>query len=320
MASFDVLTIGRVSVDLYAEQIGVPMSDVTSFARSVGGTATNVAVGVARLGHSAAVATSVGNDDFGKTITAALEHTFGVDTRFVTAHPTLPTPLAFAGLEHPADPTLVFYREPAAPDSEIDNTPELAAAVQSAGIFWVPASRFAFDKSRETVTALLEQRGRRTHTVLDLDWREVFWESEAAGHDAISPMLDLATMAIGNRKECEVAVGTADPDEAADRLLARGLDAAIVKLGADGVLVATADGLRERLAPRPVQVVCGLGAGDAFGAALCHGLLEGWDLRRSADYANAAGALVAGARMCADAMPTVAELDTFIATGVAQTQ
>jgi len=312
MGSFDVVTIGRVSVDLYAEQVGVPMSEVTSFARSIGGTATNVAVGAARLGHKAAVATSVGNDDFGRSIVGALETTFGVDTRFVTAHPTLRTPLVFAGLERPEDPTIVFYREPAAPDSEIEHTPELAAAVKGTAIFWVPASRFAFDKSRETVTALLEQRDRRAHTVLDLDWREAFWDSEAAGHQAISPMLDLATIAVGNRKECEVAVGTTDPDEAADRLLARGLEAAIVKLGGDGVLVATADGLRERVAPYPVEVVCGLGAGDAFGAAICHGLLVGWDLVRSVRYANGAGALVAAARMCADAMPTVDELDAFL--------
>ncbi len=109
-----------------------------------------------------------------------------------------------------------------------------------------------------------------------------------------------------------MAVGSADPDEAADRLLERGLDAAIVKLGGDGVLVATRDGRRERLAPYPVAVVCGLGAGDAFGGALCHGLLQGWDLADTVRFANAAGAIVAGRMMCADDMPTVAEVESFL--------
>ncbi len=121
------------------------------------------------------------------------------------------------------------------------------------------------------------------------------------------------TIAIGNRTECEVAVGESDPDRAADALLARGLGAAVVKLGGDGVLVATADGIRQRIAPFPVEVVCGLGAGDAFGGAFCHGLLAGRDLPTSARLGNAAGAIVASRLMCADDMPTVADIDALLA-------
>lgn len=311
MSSLDLLSIGRVSVDLYAEQAGVTMSDVTTFRKSIGGTATNVAVATARYGHRVALATRVGDDQFGRYIAHALEHTFDVDPRFVATHPTLKTPLAFAELDPPEDPTIIFYREPAAPDMEIETTPELLDAVDEARIFWTPASRFAFARSRETVTALLERRARQRHTVLDLDWRPMFWDSEEQAHAAISPMLDHVTIAIGNRKECEVAVGTADPDEAADRMLERGLDAAIVKLGGDGVMVATPQ-IRERLAPYPVEVVCGLGSGDAFGGAFCHGLLEGWSLPDTVRYGNAAGAIVAGRMMCADDMPTGPEVDEFL--------
>lgn len=311
MALLELLAIGRVSVDLYAEQPGVSMSEVTTFRKSIGGTATNVAVAAARYGHAVALATRVGDDQFGRYVTHALEHTFGVDPRFVATHPTLKTPLAFAELDPPEDPTIIFYREPAAPDMEIEVTAELEEAVDESTIFWVPASRFAFPKSRETVTSLLERRARRAHTVLDLDWRPMFWDSEAQAREAISPMLDHVSIAIGNRKECEIAVGTADPDDAADRLLDRGLDIAVVKLGGDGVMVATAD-LRERLAPYPVPVVCGLGAGDAFGGAFCHGLLEGWALPDVVRYGNAAGAIVAGRMMCADDMPTADEVDDFL--------
>jgi len=312
MQTLDLLTIGRVSVDLYAEQLGVSMSQVTTFRKSIGGTATNVAVATARFGHRAAIATAVGDDKFGRYIVDALEHTFGVDPRFVTVDQTLRTPLAFAELDPPDDPTIIFYREPAAPDEEIKTSPQLEAAVDRVKILWVPASRFAFNTSRDTVERLLERRARRPHTVLDLDWRPMFWESEAQARAAISPMLDHVSIAVGNLKECEVVVGTDDPDKAADRLLERGVSAAIVKLGAGGVMVATSDGVRERLAPYPVEVVCGLGAGDAFGGALCHGLLEGWGLPETVRYANAAGAIVAGRMMCADDMPTIDEVDSFL--------
>ncbi len=308
----ELLTVGRVSVDLYAEQIGVSMTEVTTLRKSVGGTSTNVAVAASRLGHRAACVTKVGDDQFGRYIRHALEHTFGVDTRWVATDPELKTPLAFAELDPPEDPSIIFYREPRAPDQNLLPADVDLDVVRDVPVFWVPASRFAWEPSRSTVTEMLRVRDRRTHTVLDLDWRPMFWSSPAEATERVSPMLDLVTVAIGNRDECEIAVGTRDPDEAADRLLERGVEIAVVKLGGDGVMVATADGLRERIPPFLVEVVCGLGAGDAFGGAFCHGLLSGWDLVRTVEYGNAAGAIVAGRLTCADAMPTVAEVDAFI--------
>lgn len=313
MSDLEVLTVGRVSVDLYAEQRGVPMSHVSTFRKSIGGTSTNVAVAAARLGHRVATATRVGDDEFGAYVKHALEHTFGVDTRFVGTDPELKTPLAFAELDPPEEPNIIFYREPAAPDMNLSLDDIPAEVVRDVPVLWIPASRFAWEPSRSTVRALLEARQRRRHTVLDLDWRPMFWASPEAASEQIAPMLDHVTVAIGNRDECEIAVGTRDPDEAAQRMLARGLEAAIVKLGADGVLVALPDGTRERIPPYPVEVVCGLGSGDAFGGAFCHGLLLGWDLVQTVRYGNAAGALVAGRLMCADDMPTVAEIDEFLA-------
>jgi 5-dehydro-2-deoxygluconokinase len=114
-------------------------------------------------------------------------------------------------------------------------------------------------------------------------------------------------VAVGNRAECEVAVGTADPDEAARRLLARGVELAIVKLGGDGVLVASAGGAAT-IPAEPVEVVCGLGAGDAFGGAVVHGLLAGWAPSETVRFANAAGAIVASRLLCSDAMPTTDEV------------
>ncbi len=311
MTTPQLITIGRVSVDLYAQQPHRSMTEVESFQKSIGGSSTNVAVAAARLGLSAATVTKVGDDQFGDYVRHALEHTFGVDSRWVSSHPELPTPLAFAELDPPEDPTIIFYRYPSAPDLDLALEDVPVEAIVETDIFWVPASRFHAEPSAATVTELLRRRGRKRHTVLDLDWRPMFWESPAAAHAAISPMLDHVSVAIGNRTECEVAVGTADPDAAADALLERGVEIAVVKLGGDGVMVATADG-RDAYAPYPVDVVCGLGSGDAFGGAFSYGLAQGWELDRIARYANAAGAIVAGRMMCADDMPTLAEIESFL--------
>ncbi len=301
MSGIRLLTIGRISVDLYAEQLGVPLAEVETFAKSIGGSPTNVAVAAARLGTPSAVVTAVGDDEFGGYVRGALAG-FGVDTGFVGAHPTLRTPLAIAAMDPPEDPKLVFYREPSAPDEEIELEDRHLDAARSAEIFWVAGSCLSGRLTGPTTWAMLEARGRKRHTVIDLDYRPTFWPSEEAASREIGAAVDHATVAVGNRRECEVAVGTADPDAAADILLGRGIELAIVKLGGEGVLVATA-AERTRVDPVPVDVVCGLGAGDAFGGALCHELLQGANPVDAVRFANAAGAIVASRLLCADAMP-----------------
>jgi 5-dehydro-2-deoxygluconokinase len=298
----ELLTIGRISVDLYAEQLGVPLAEVRTFAKSVGGSPTNVAVAAARLRHRAAVVTAVGDDGFGDYVRGALAG-FGVETTFVGTHPRYRTPLAIASMDPPDDPKLLFYREPAAPDEEIALEERHLDAAREAQIFWVSGSCLSGSVTGPTAQAMLEARGRARHTVLDLDYRPTFWPSEDAASREIGGAIAAVTVAVGNRRECEVAVGTGEPDAAADALLERGVELAVVKLGADGVLVATRDE-RTRVEPTTVEVVCGLGAGDAFGGALCHGLLTGAGPVEAVRFANAAGAIVASRLLCADAMPT----------------
>lgn len=306
MAELDLLTVGRVSVDLYAREVGVGFDGQQTFEKSVGGSPTNVAVAAARLGHRAAVVTKVGDDGFGRYVRRKLDG-FGVDTRFVGVHPTLRTPLAFAAMDPPEDPPVLFYREPVAPDLTIEPDAELLAAAVDVPALWVTGSVFAHPRSAATVTELLAARARRPVTVLDLDYRPAFWTSLDDARRLIGGAVASATVAVGNRAECEVAVGTADPTEAARRLLAAGVELAVVKLGAGGVLVADAEGTASVPAV-DVEVVCGLGAGDAFGGALVHGLLAGWSPTRAVTFANAAGAIVASRLLCSDAMPTEDEV------------
>jgi 5-dehydro-2-deoxygluconokinase len=312
--SFDVLTMGRVGVDLYPEQTGVALPDVRSFAKSLGGTATNVAVAAARLGAGAAVITKVGDDPFGTYVRRALEG-FGVDARYVSTHPSLRTPIVFCEIFPPDHFPLLFYRQPKAPDMELTADDLDLDAIRAARIFWVTGTGLADEPSRSATLAALAARGRAGITVIDLDYRPVLWASREDARLALQEALPHVTVAIGNQDECETAVGVREPRAAAAALRERGVGLAIVKQGPKGVLAVDRDGSVE-VPPVPVEVVNGLGAGDAFGGALCHGLLRGWDAERTMRFGNAAGALVAARLACADAMPTEDEVEAMLGEAV----
>jgi 5-dehydro-2-deoxygluconokinase len=303
----EVLTMGRIGVDIYPLQTGVSLRDVTSFGKYLGGSATNVAVAAARHGRRSAVITRTGADPFGEYLHDALRG-FGVDDRYVTPVPGLNTPVTFCEIFPPDDFPLYFYRQPTAPDLQIRAAELDLDAVHGAGIFWVTGTGLSQEPSREATLAALRARNRSGITVFDLDYRPMFWESREAAHRWYAEALPYATVAVGNLDECETAVGEREPKAAAQALRDAGIELAVVKQGPAGVLARDADGEVE-VPPAPVEVVNGLGAGDAFGGALCHGLLSGWELERTIRFCNAAGAIVAGRLACADAMPTTDEVE-----------
>jgi 5-dehydro-2-deoxygluconokinase len=316
---FDLITMGRVGVDLYPEQIGVPLADVRTFAKSLGGSATNVAVAAARLGARSAVITKVGDDPFGPYIRSALED-FGVDARWVGTHPTLRTPVVFCEIFPPDDFPLLFYREPTAPDMTLQTAELDLEAVRRARVFWTTGTGLSAEPSRSATLAALEARDDADDgaiTVHDLDHRPMFWDDESEAGRWAREALGHATVAVGNRDEVAVATGTRDPEEAAGALLELGVQVAIVKRGPEGVLARTASEAVE-VPPVPTEVVCGLGAGDAFGGALVHAMLAGAGLEEAVSLANAAGALVASRLACADAMPSLSELEAFASAGAAR--
>ena len=346
-ARYDVLTMGRVGVDVYPLQVGVGLVEVETFGKYLGGSATNVAVAAARHGRRSAVITRTGADPFGEFVHAALRG-FGVDDRYVSAVPGLPTPVTFCEIFPPDDFPLYFYRAPKAPDLEIRADELDLAAIRGAGVFWATVTGLSVEPSRAAHFAAWQARGgaerdtwagaerdtragaerdtrtgaerdtrtgaerdtrtRARFTVLDLDWRPMFWASPAEATPVIRRALGQVSVAVGNLEECETAVGTREPKAAAEALLDLGVELAVVKQGPRGVLGRTRDELIE-VPPVPVQVVNGLGAGDGFGGALCHGLLAGWPLERVLRFANAAGAIVASRLECSSAMPTTAEVE-----------
>jgi 5-dehydro-2-deoxygluconokinase len=319
MASFDVITVGRVSVDLYPQQIGAELPDVQSFTKSLGGSAANVAVAAARLGTSATVITKVGDDPFGDYVRRALRE-FGVDPRYVSADPGLRTPLAFCEVHPPDYFPILFYRHPKAPDMNLGYHDMPLEEIVDCDLFWTTGTGLSDEPSRSATLAALAARSRSARfaergriTVHDLDHRPALWESEEEAPRMALEAVRHATVVVGNTEEAEMATGIAEPVEASAALIQEGAQVAVVKRGGEGVLARTSAGEVIEVPAVDVQVKNGLGAGDAFGGALCHGLVSGWELERTLRFANAAGAIVASRMLCADDMPTQREVEALLA-------
>ncbi|MEV4962755.1 5-dehydro-2-deoxygluconokinase [Streptomyces sp. NPDC024062] len=371
---YDVITMGRIGVDIYPLQTGVPLARVETFGKFLGGSPSNVAVAAARLGRRTAVITRTGRDAFGDYLHQALGE-FGVDDRWVIAVPEYPTPVTFCEIFPPDHFPLYFYRQPKAPDLEIRGEELDLDAVRAARVFWMTGTGLCAEPSRTATLTALRARAERPYsraraetedsraraetggtpvhdgtpdgraddgapaagpagsrppeasgpppriTVFDLDWRPMFWGEQKGGDGEAArahyrEALAHATVAVGNLDECEIATGERDPRAAAAALLAAGPELAVVKQGPGGVLAVHRDGTTAEIPPLPVDVVNGLGAGDAFGGALCHGLLAGWDTGHVMRYANAAGAIVASRLACSSAMPFPHEVEQALAEGL----
>jgi 5-dehydro-2-deoxygluconokinase len=312
--AYDLITMGRIGVDLYPLQTGVPLARVSSFGKFLGGSATNVAVAAARLGRRTAVITRTGDDPFGTYLHEALRD-FGVDDRWVTPVAGLPTPVTFCEVFPPDDFPLYFYRQPKAPDLEIDAHDLDLVEISAARVFWVSGTGLSEEPSRTATLAALAHRAKSATTVVDLDWRPMFWRDPESARPFYAEALRHATVAVGNIDEVEIATGEREPHTAARALLDAGVELAVVKQGPKGVLAVHRDGTCAEVPPLPVTVLNGLGAGDAFGGSLCHGLLAGWDLERIMRHANAAGAIVASRLECSSAMPTPDEVEHALTAG-----
>lgn len=307
--SRDVLAVGRCGVDLYPMQSGVRLEDVSTFGKFLGGSATNVAVACARYGRDVAVLTGVGDDPFGRFVVSELSR-LGVDSSHVVTNEVFNTPVAFCEIFPPDNFPLYFYRQPTTPDLEL-RPQDLPEDLEHYKILWLTVSGLAVEPSRAMHQAALS-RHKDGLTVLDLDYRPRFWPDEETASCVVGDVLGSVDVAIGNLEECRIAVGETDPERAADALLERGIEIAFVKQGPTGTLVKSRTA-RAFVPAFPIKVVNGLGAGDAFGGAVCHGLLSGWDIERIVAFASAAGALVASRLECSTAMPREHEVEELLA-------
>jgi 5-dehydro-2-deoxygluconokinase len=291
----EAVVMGRVGIDLYPDQLETPLSQVRSFTRFVGGFAGNVSTGLARLGVRSAIVSRVGADGHGDFVREWLAEE-GVDVRFLATDPDWQTPPTFCEVWPPDNFPLTFYRKPTAPDWQLAPGDFDAAEVASAPLLYATGTGLAQSPSRETTLAAMA--AHRGTTIFDLDWRPALWDEPAAYPALASEAVAVADVVVGNEEE----VAAARLGEVGTLVLKRGERGATVFESGDETDV---PGF-------PVEVVNGLGAGDAFAAALGQALLHGLPLVEGVRRGTVAGAIVASRLACSEAMPFEQELEAAL--------
>ena len=304
----EIVVMGRLSADIYPTTLRTPLREQRNFTRYVGGFAGNVSTGLARLRVATAIVSKVGNDGHGEFIRDFLSRE-GVDVRWLGIDHSLNSPVVFCEIWPPDRFPLLFYRTPTCPDWELTTDDFDLNAVADVSVLLVSGTGLARANSRAAHEAAL-QRHRHT-AIFDLDYRPSFWSTPAAYQEAVQGVLPLADIVVGNEDEVRAATGATDPREGIKTLRAVGPRILVLKRGGEGAVLFDNERV---LAVPPVKmdVVNGLGAGDAFLAALAHGVLRGLDLGIAVRRANWAGAFVASQIPCSEAMPFLKDLDAAV--------
>ena len=291
----EAVVMGRVGIDLYPNQLRTPLRHVRTYTRFVGGFAGNVSTGLARLGVRTAIVSRVGAEGHGEFVREFLASE-GVDVRFLRTDPYWPTPPTFCEAWPPDDFPITFYRRPTVPDWQIRLDDFDLEEVADAPILFATGTGLAQPPSRETTLETL--RAHRGTTVFDLDWRPALWERAGEYPPLAAEAAAAADVVIGNEEEVAAA----------------GLDdvpVLVLKRGGRGATVVE-HGEETDIPGFPVAVVNGLGAGDAFAAAVAQGLLRGLPLVEAVRRGTVAGALVAAQLACSEAMPRLEELEAAL--------
>jgi 5-dehydro-2-deoxygluconokinase len=309
-ASYDVLTMGRSCIDLYAHEIGVPITEVRSFDAYVGGCPTNVSVGTQRLGLRAALLTAVGTDEVGDFVLHFLDAE-GVETRFIPRFRDRRTSAVLLTILPPDRFPLTYYRDNCA-DIGLSIEDVKRAPVADSRLLFVSGTGLTAEPSR-TATAFAAESAREAGTavVVDLDYRPTLWPSAEAFGVHIRPLAASADIVIGTEEELAAATGETDASAAADRLFGRELELLVLKRGGAGCTLFRQAQPPVDVAAFPINVLNVLGAGDAFASGFIYGCLQGWTFEKAARFGNAVGAIVVTRHGCANFMPTLDEVIEF---------
>lgn len=328
--SYDILSMGRSSIDLYANEVGAPFVEIKSFAAYVGGCPTNISVGTRRLGLRSAVLTAVGVDPVGDFLLNFLERE-GVVTDYVARKPGRRTSAVILGIEPPDKFPLVYYRDNCA-DIELSIDDVIAAPVSASKVLLISGTGLSREPSRSaTIFAAEQARAAGTKVFLDLDFRPDQWHDPRSYGVTMRTVLPLVDIVIGTVDETKAAALKAsaavsvehsqvsgarvggDLGAAIEAVLGAGPEALVMKSGAEKTIVYLANGEVIEAEPFPVEVYNVLGAGDAFASGFIYGYVKGWDWRRAARMGNACGAIVVTRHGCANFMPYEQEALDFIA-------
>jgi 5-dehydro-2-deoxygluconokinase len=309
--AYDVLTMGRSCIDLYAHEIGVPLTGVKSFDAYVGGCPTNISVGTRRLGLRSALLTAVGEDEVADFVLAFLQRE-GVETRFIPRKAGRRTSAVIMSIQPPDKFPLTFYRDNCA-DRALDLDDVRGSPVDRTSVVLVTGTGLGYEPSRSaTIFAAERARASGARVVVDIDYRPGEWASAAHFGVHMRALLRSAQLAVGTDEELRAATGEEDSTTAAQRLVELGLEALILKRGGEGAIIFRPGHDPVVVPAFRIEVLNVLGAGDAFASGLLYGWLRGWTLERAVRMGCATGAIVVTRHGCANFMPTLPEVEEFV--------
>jgi len=312
---YDVLSIGRGSIDLYANEIGVPFADVKSFAAYVGGCPTNVSVATQRLGLRSALLTAVGDDLVGDFVLKFVNKE-GIDTQFSKRKPGRRTSAFLLAIEPPDNFSIVPYRDNCA-DLEMTVDDIRSAPISETNALFITGSGLCRQPSRDaTLFAAQQAKAHGTRVILDMDFRTELWPDEREFGHAIGAILPLVNVILGTSDEFEKAKQAVARDKRdmqnAESIFTVVPEAVVMKRGAKSTLIFSGATEIQDVPTFEVQVCNVLGAGDAFAGGFLYGYLKGWDLYRATRMGNACGAIVVTRHGCANFMPFEEEALRFV--------
>jgi 5-dehydro-2-deoxygluconokinase len=326
---YDLMSVGRACLDLYADEVGVPFPEIEHFAAYVGGCPANIAVSARRLGLRVAVLSAVGEDLVGDFVLRFLDGE-GIETRYISRKQGCRTGAAALSIEPPDRFPLVYYRENAA-DVQMSIDDVLAAPIAESHVLLVSGTGLSREPSRSATILALELAGAAgVSTFIDLDLRSDHWYDPRAFGVTVRSVLPLLDVVIGTEDEVRAvtlkevgqmtvshgqvssAAVAGDLDEAVGRIAASGPEVLVVKQGRRGAKIYEKGQPPVEAAGFPVEVYNTLGAGDAFAGGLIYGCVQGWNWHDAARFGNAVGAIVVTRHACANDMPYLDEVTAFM--------
>ena len=314
----DFIAVGRLCVDLNANETGRPMEETVTFTKYVGGSPANIAIGLSRLGAKTGFVGKVSDDQMGRFVTDYFRKN-GIDVTQVHVDRTgASLGLAFTEIKSPTDCSILMYRSNAA-DLKLAPSEVSEEYIRSAKAMLISGTALAASPSREAVFLALDfARRNGTVVMFDLDYRPYTWNNE----DEVAVYYRLAAekcdVLIGTREEFNLMEkfdrrGEPDDERTAKTWFAHHADIVVVKHGKDGSIAYTKEGTVHRSRTFPAKIVKTFGAGDAYASSFIYGLLRGWDIDKCMEYGSASAAIVISSHSCSDAMPTLGQIERFIA-------
>lgn len=315
--ALDFVAVGRLCIDLNANEINRPMEDTVTFTKYVGGSPANICIGMARLGMKSSFVGKVADDQMGRFIVRYLEQN-GIDTRnVVTDHTGAVTGLAFTEIKSPSECSILMYRDNVA-DLKLEANEVQEDVIAAAKLLLISGTALAQSPSREAVFQSLEYARRHGVVIaFDLDYRPYTWTSDeetAAYYNLAAEKCDIL---IGTREEFDMMESFENNPERSDSITASKwfdykAEIVIIKHGKEGSIAYAKDGTNYRAQSFKANVIKTFGAGDSYAAGFLYGLLQGWTIDKSMSYGSAAAAIVVSSHSCSDAMPTTDQVNKFI--------